>query len=81
MSSDLEAAMLPQEFKTIQCELRITDGKTADLLGVSIKTVNSWRCGRTRITGPTALAMRMLHKNKDVQYWLEKMGCLTNWTR
>lgn len=61
--------MTPQEFKHIQVDLDATNNQLARVLGVTPTTICNIRNGRHAITGPIALAMRMLKHHGDFQKW------------
>lgn len=58
------------EFIEIQEELGLSLYQAADFLRVHYRTINNWREG-SAISGPVALAMRMLRKHKDeLNHWM-----------
>lgn len=68
----ISGEMTADEFRAIQTALRLTDGKTADLLQVDISSVRNYRTNKT-IKGPVALAMRMLLAHSDeLEHWMQR---------
>lgn len=59
------------EFIRLQAQLGLKCNQLGDILGVSSAIVNRWRNdSKCRITGPAALAMRLLAK------YPEELACL-----
>jgi DNA-binding transcriptional regulator YiaG len=59
------------EFIRLQAQLGLKCNELADTLGVTKCTINNWRNSpNCRITGPAALAMRLLAK------YPEELSCL-----
>lgn len=59
--------MSPDEFKKIQSDQDWTNQTTANLLGVSLSTVEKWRSGAREIPAPVAKLIAMLAKR-----WTDK---------
>ena len=52
------------QIREIRLHAQMTQHVFADYLGVSVKTVEAWECGRTHPTGPACRLMRLLHDNQ-----------------
>lgn len=59
------AAMSPDEFRDILSDRKLDQGKAADLLGVSRRTVSRWATGRTPIDRHVAASIRKLPRKKQ----------------
>ena len=52
--------MTPEEFRSLRNQLGLSQGKLARVLGVSVNAVQRWEKDQRGISGPVALAMRLL---------------------
>ncbi len=52
------------QIRDIRMQARMTQNVFADYLGVSVKTVEAWECGRTRPTGPACRLISLLAKSQ-----------------
>lgn len=53
----------PEEIKAIRKETGLTQKKFAAYLGVSVKTVEAWECGRNHPEGSTCRLLSITKKN------------------
>ena len=53
-----------EQIRTIRMRAHMTQHVFADYLGVSVKTVESWECGRTHPTGPAYRLINFLEHNQ-----------------
>ena len=53
------------EIKQVRTNAGMTQAIFADYLGVSVKTVEAWECGRTHPTGPAYRLMSLLSEPGD----------------
>ena len=52
------------QIREIRVNAQMTQHVFADYLGVSVKTVEAWECGRTHPTGPACRLMSLLANNQ-----------------
>ena len=52
------------QIREIRLNAQMTQQVFADYLGVSVKTVEAWECGRTHPTGPACWLMSLLAANQ-----------------
>ena len=52
------------QIRQIRLNAQMTQSVFADYLGVSVKTVEAWECGRTHPTGPACRLMSLLAANQ-----------------
>ena len=52
-----------EQIREIRLNAQMTQSVFADYLGVSVKTVEAWECGRTHPTGPAFRLMSLLAEN------------------
>ena len=52
------------QIREIRLNAQMTQQVFADYLGVSVKTVEAWECGRTHPTGPACRLMSLLAANQ-----------------
>ena len=50
--------------REVRKNVQMTQSVFADYLGVSVKSVEAWECGRTHPTGPAYRLMSFLKKNQ-----------------
>lgn len=61
----------PEAVKTIRRRLGTSQAVFAQFLGVSVRTVQAWECGRSE---PSDMACRWLDEiNRDPSYWLKRI--------
>jgi putative transcriptional regulator len=61
----------PAAVKAVRGSLHVSQAVFAQLLGVSVRTVQAWECGKTT---PSEMACRWLDEIKrDPTYWLERL--------
>jgi putative transcriptional regulator len=61
----------PEAVKKIRRQLGTSQAVFAQLLGVSVRTVQAWECGRSE---PSEMACRWLDEiNRDTDYWLKRL--------
>lgn len=58
----------PAEIKSIRNRLGITQAVLAELMGVSIKTVEAWEGGRNMPEGPARRMLAMLRDDPELPY-------------
>jgi putative transcriptional regulator len=64
-------AYTPEAVKKIRHLLGTSQAVFAQLLGVSVRTVQAWECGRS---APSDIACRWLEEiNRDPAYWLKRI--------
>jgi len=51
---------MPAEIKGLRLSLSMTQRTFAEFMGVSLKTVESWECGRNRPSGSAARLMQII---------------------
>lgn len=64
--------MTPTQYRAALESLGLTQDQAAILLGVSIKTSNSWANGRHRIPKSVAIMLRLLRENRELYEKLQK---------
>ena len=69
--------MTPTELRAILATLGLTQGRTARLLGVNLRTVERWATGASDIPRHVALLLALM-ADKDVRDFVEKMSTDTN---
>jgi DNA-binding XRE family transcriptional regulator len=57
--------MTPEQYRIARKHLGLTQGRLADILGVTRKTVNSREAGSAPITAESAIAINALAKQND----------------
>ncbi len=53
------------EVKAIRAEQRLSQKLFADIMGVSVKTVEAWECGRNAPSGTACRLLGILKKDRD----------------
>lgn len=51
---------MPAEIKSLRLSLSMTQRMFAEFMGVSLKTVEAWECGRNRPSGSAARLMQVI---------------------
>jgi len=59
----LSTLMSKDEFSTIRKELNVTQACLAEILDISVKSVQAYEQGRSEIPGLVAKVLRLMHKN------------------
>ena len=57
-------ALDKDQIREVRKNAQMTQSVFADYLGVSVKTVEAWECGRTHPTGPAYRMMSFLKNNQ-----------------
>ena len=57
-----------QDIKCIRKKLRITQKEFANLVNVSVTTVERWESGKKSITGPVVTLGKLLKEKKEITY-------------
>ena len=55
----------PDEIKQIRLAIPMTQRSFADFMGVSLKTVETWECGRNRPNGSASRLMQIISRGWD----------------
>ena len=61
-----------KEIRDIRTKAGMTQSVFASYMGVSIKTVEAWECGRTHPTGPVFRLLDILSKSEEMEYIVAK---------
>ncbi len=65
--------MTPDEFKAKQATLGLTNEQAATVLGVSVRTVETWRQGSRAVPGPVSVIFALLaHYKGAIRYLLDR---------
>lgn len=57
---------LPKEIRQIRMNAGMSQANFAGLMGVSVKTVEAWECGRNHPTGPARRLLEVLEANQGI---------------
>lgn len=62
---------VPAQIMQAQADKLLTDAQVAEMIGVSVNTLSTWRCRNTYGLPFLKIGRRVRYKRSDVLAWLE----------